>query len=190
MKSVMTPQELFTKVSKPKIQRSTFDRSHGYKTTFDAGKLIPVFVDEALPGDTLQLSTSMFGRLATPIKPIMDNVAMDVHFFSVPIRLVWDNFKKFMGEQDNPADTTDYLMPTTTSPVGGYLEGSMYDYLGIPTKVAGIEHRSDILRAIHLIYNEWYRDENLQDSVVVDKGDGPDTYSDYNALLPRGKRKN
>lgn len=189
MKSVMTPNELFTKVSKPKIQRSTFDRSHGYKTTFDAGKLIPVFCDEALPGDTFNLKASMFGRLATPLKPVMDNIQMDIHFFSVPIRLVWDNFQKFMGEQDNPADTTDYLMPTMTAPGGGYGEGTMMDYLGIPTKVGGLEHRSDFLRAIHLIYNEWYRDENLQDSVVVDKDDGPDTYSDYTSLLPRGKRK-
>lgn len=189
MKSVMTPQQLFSKVSKPKIQRSTFDRSHGYKTTFDAGKLIPVFVDEAIPGDTLQLNATMFGRLSTPLKPVMDNISMDIHFFSVPIRLVWNNFKRFMGEQDNPADTTDYLMPTMTAPGAGYAEGTMMDYLGIPTKVGNLEHRSDILRAIHLIYNEWYRDENLQDSVTVDKGDGPDTYTNYQDLLPRGKRK-
>jgi hypothetical protein len=189
MKSVMTPQQLFTKVSKPKIQRSTFDRSHGYKTTFDAGKLIPIFVDEALPGDTFNLKTTVFGRLATPLKPVMDNMAMDLHFFSVPIRLVWSNFSKFMGEQDNPSDSTDYLMPTMTSPGGGYGEGTMMDYCGIPTKVAGLEHRSDIFRAINLVWNEWYRDENLQDSVTVDMGDGPDTYSDYSTLLPRGKRK-
>jgi hypothetical protein len=189
MKSVMTPNQLFTKVAKPNIQRSTFDRSHGYKTTFDAGKLIPVFCDEALPGDTFNLKANLFGRIATPLKPIMDNIAMDIHFFSVPIRLVWDNFQKFMGEQDNPADSIDYLMPTMTAPGGGYAEGSTMDYLGIPTKVGSIEHRSDVLRAINLIYNEWYRDENLQDSVVVDKGDGPDTYTDYNTILPRGKRK-
>jgi hypothetical protein len=188
-KSVMTPQQLFTKVSKPDTQRSTFDRSHGYKTTFDAGKLIPFFVDEALPGDTMNLNTSMFGRLATPINPIMDNIQLDVHYFSVPIRLVWDNFQKFMGEQTDPGDSTDFLMPTMTSPAGGYAEGTMQDYLGIPTKVAGLEHRADFLRAIHLVYNEWYRDENLQDSIIVDKDDGPDTYSDYTALLPRGKRK-
>jgi hypothetical protein len=189
MKSVMTPQQLFTKVSKPNVQRSTFNRSHGYKTTFDAGKLIPIFCDEALPGDTFNLKTTVFGRLATPLKPVMDNMAMDVHFFSVPLRLVWDNFEKFMGEQDNPGDSTDYLMPTMVAPSGGYSEGSMMDYLGIPTKVGSIEHRSDVFRAIHLIYNEWYRDENLQDSLQVDKGDGPDTYSDYSTVLPRGKRK-
>jgi hypothetical protein len=185
----MTPQQLFNQVSKPNVQRSTFDRSHGYKTTFDAGNLIPIFADEALPGDTFNLKSQLFGRLATPLKPVMDNIAIDIHFFSVPIRLVWDNFKKFMGEQTDPGDTTDYLMPTMTSGAGGYVEGSTMDYLGIPTKVAGLEHRSDFFRAIHLIWNEWYRDENLQDSVIVDKGDGPDTPGNYNAVLPRGKRK-
>ncbi len=186
--SVMTPAELFTKVSKPKIERSTFDRSSGYKTAFDAGKLIPFFCDEALPGDTFNLKTSIFGRLATPLKPIMDNIALDVHFFSVPIRLVWDNFQKFMGEQVNITDSTDFLMPTMTSGAG-YAEETNMDYLGIPTKVPGLEHRSDFLRAIHLIYNDWYRDENLQDSKTVDLGDGPDTPATYADLLPRGKRK-
>lgn len=185
----MTPQQLFSQVSKPAIQRSTFDRSHGLKTAFDSGLLIPIFLDEALPGDTFNLKTSVFGRLSTPLKPVMDNMFLDIHYFSVPIRLVWDNFVKFMGEQANPADTTDYLMPTITSPGGGYAENSMYDYCGIPTKIGSLEHRSDFLRAIHLIYNEWYRDENLQNSVTVDKGDGPDTYTTYNSLLPRGKRK-
>jgi len=190
MKSVMTPNQLFTKISKPDINRSTFDRSHGYKTTFDAGKLIPFYLDEALPGDTFNCKAAIFGRLATPLKPIMDNIFLDVHFFSVPIRLVWDNFQKFMGEQANPSDSTDFIMPTMTSPAStGYAEGSMQDYLGIPTKVAELEHRADFTRAIHLIYNEWYRDENLQDSVVVDTGDGPDDPADYSDILPRGKRK-
>jgi hypothetical protein len=188
MKSVMSPQEHFTKISSPKIQRSVFDRSHGYKTTFDAGKLIPIFVDEALPGDTFNLKTTIFGRLNTPLKPIMDNLYVDVHFFSVPIRLVWDNWQRMNGEQDNPTDSTDFIMPTITSPAGGYAEDSIYDYMGLPTKVAGIEHRADFLRAYNLIYNQWYRDENLQDSVTLNKGDGPDADTDY-AVLPRGKRK-
>ena len=189
MKSVMTPQELFSKVSKPDIQRSTFNRSHGYKTTFDAGKLIPFYVDEALPGDTFNCKASIFGRLATPLKPIMDNIQMDIHFFSVPIRLVWDNFQKFMGEQENPGDSTDYLMPTQTSGAGGYGEKTVHDYMGIPTLIETLEHRTDFFRAYNLIWNEWYRDENIQDSVTVDKGDGPDASSDYTTILPRGKRK-
>jgi hypothetical protein len=192
MKSVMTPQQLFSQVARPNIQRSTFDRSHGYKTTFDAGKLIPIYVDEALPGDTFNMRATVFGRLATPLKPIMDNMYLDVHFFSVPYRLVWSNFKKFMGEQVDPGDSTSYVLPTMTAPAAtptGYEEGSMMDYLGLPTGVASIEHQSLPLRAINLIWNEWYRDENLQDSAVVDVDDGPDTYTDYYSLLDRGKRK-
>ena len=127
--------------------------------------------------------------MATPVKPIMDNIFMDVHFFSVPIRLVWDNWVKMNGEQDNPSDTTDYIMPTLTSTaVTGYAEGSIYDYFGIPTQVPDLEHRSDFFRAMNLIWNEWYRDENLQDSVTVRKTDSGDLVSDFD-ILPRGKRK-
>ena len=126
MKSVIKPQEQFAKIENPRISRSTFDRSHGYKTTFDAGNLIPIYVDEALPADTINLNASIFGRLATPLKPFMDNVFIDVHFFSVPIRLVWDNWQRMNGEQDNPADTTDYIMPTlTTASTTDANEGSM-----------------------------------------------------------------
>jgi hypothetical protein len=188
MKSTVTPQEVFNHVAKPQIQRSTFDRSHGYKTTMNAGSLIPVFVDEALPGDTFNISTAVFGRLSTPIKPIMDNLYMDIHYFSVPLRLVWSNFKKFMGEQTNPGDSTSYLVPTITAPAGGYTEASIYDYMGLPTKKAGIVNSALFLRAYNLIYNEWYRDENLQNSVTVNTGDGPDASTDY-TVLPRGKRK-
>ena len=188
MKSVMTNQEYFAKASSPNIQRSTFDRSHGHKTTIDSGLLYPIFVDEALPGDTFSMKATTFGRLATPLKPVMDNMYVDLHFFSVPIRLVWDNFKKFMGEQDNPGDSIDYDMPSTTSPSGGHLEGTLFDYFGIPTKVGNLEHRSDILRCYQLIWNEWYRDENLQNSIAISKGDGPDADSSF-AILPRGKRK-
>lgn len=188
MKSVVTPQQIFNHVAKPEIQRSTFDRSHGYKTTLNAGKLIPVFVDEALPGDTFNIKTSLFGRLSTPLKPIMDNMFLDVHFFSVPLRLVWSNWKKFNGEQANPGDSTSFLIPTITAPAGGYTEGSIYDYMGLPTKKEGIVNSALFLRAYNLIWNEWYRDENLQDSVTINLGDGPDTYSDYD-ILDRGKRK-
>lgn len=188
MKSTVTPQQIFNNVAKPDIQRSTFDRSHGYKTTMNAGKLIPVFVDEALPGDTFNLSTAIFARLSTPLKPIMDNMYLDVHYFSVPMRLLWSNWKKFNGEQTNPGDSTNFLIPTITAPAGGYLESSLYDYMGLPTKKASISHSALFLRAYNLIYNEWYRDENLQNSVAVNTGDGPDTHTDY-IVLPRGKRK-
>lgn len=188
MKSTITPQQIFNHVAKPEIQRSTFDRSHGYKTTLNAGQLIPVFVDEALPGDTFNISTNVFGRLSTPLKPIMDNMFMDIHYFAVPMRLLWSNWKKFNGEQTNPGDSTSFLIPTITAPVGGYTEGSVYDYMGLPTKKAGIVNSALFLRAYNLIYNNWYIDENLQTSVTINLGDGPDASTDY-AILPRGKRK-
>lgn len=185
----MTPQQLFNRVTANRIQRSTFDRSCGYKTTFDAGKLIPFFIDEALPGDTFNVKTNIFGRLATPIKPIMDNIAIDVQFFSVPIRLVWENFEKFMGEQTNPGDSTDFLMPSMDVPGGGYDEQSVFDYAGLPTKVGNLGHvRADFFRAMNLIWNEWYRDENLQDSLTVKIDDTNDGIGLY-PLLDRGKRK-
>lgn len=182
----------FSMVPKADIPRSSFDRSHGYKTTFDSGYLVPFFFDEALPGDTFSLSVSTFTRLSTPLKPIMDNMYLDVFFFAVPIRILWTNFKKFMGEQTNPGDSISYLVPTITSPAGGPAVGSLSDYLGIPT--AGQITGTDTItfnalhhRAYNLIYNEWFRDQNLQNSVTINTGDGPDASTDY-SLLKAGKR--
>lgn len=185
MPSVMAHQ--FSQVPSAEIPRSSFNRSHGYKTTFDAGYLIPIFIDEALPGDTFNLNMAGFARLATPLHPFMDNLFMHTFFFAVPVRLIWDNWQKFNGEQDNPADSTDFLVPTMESPVGGYTNQSLSDYFGIPTGVAELEHCSFWHRAYNLVWNEWFRDENLQDSVVVDKDDGPDLHTDY-VLKRRGKR--
>lgn len=190
-------QHQFAQVPEVQIQRSRFDRSHGYKTTFDAGWLIPVFVDETLPGDTFNLSMTTFARLSTPLKPFMDNVIMDCFFFHVPIRLIWNNFVKMFGEQVNPGDSTSFLVPTMTSPVGGYVAGTLQDYLGLPTASATaglgvnpantVTHSALFTRAYNLIYNNWFRDQNLQNSVTVDLGDGPDTAANY-VLLRRGKR--
>lgn len=181
-------QHTFSRSPQANIPRSKFNRSHGCKTTFDAGYLVPVLVDEALPGDTLSLHMTSFARLATPIHPFMDNLYLDSFFFAVPYRLVWTNWQKFNGEQTDPGDSTDYVVPTMTAPaVTGYTVGSLSDYFGIPTGVASLEHDSLWHRAYNLIWNEWFRDENLQDSVVVDKDDGPDSPSDY-VLLRRGKR--
>ncbi len=185
MRSVMTHQ--FSQVPRVDIPRSSFDRSHGYKTAFDAGYLVPFYIDEALPGDTFNLSVNIFGRLATPLHPIMDNMFLDVFYFACPIRLVWDNFQKMMGEQDNPDDPTDFIVPVMTTPVGGYGEGSLSDYFGIPTGVQIGNVSSLWHRMYNLTYNQWFRDQNLQDSVVVDKDDGPDAATDY-VLLRRGKR--
>ncbi len=186
MKSVM--QHKFSEVPAVSAPRSTFDRSHGHKTTFDAGYLVPIMVDEALPGDTFNVKMSGFARLATPIYPIMDNMRMETFFFAVPYRLVWDNFQKFMGEQVDPGDPIAYTVPTVPTPAAGIPNESLYDYLGIPTKIASSFDINNIVgRAHNLIFNEWFRDQNLQDSLVVDKDDGPDTYTDY-VLKRRGKR--
>ena len=114
MKSVMSHE--FSQVPSADIPRSSFNRSHGHKTTFDAGNLVPVFVDEALPGDTFTLNPTLFARLNTPIYPLMDNMFLDIHFFSVPVRQIWDNFRKFSGEQVNPADSTDFTVPISNAP--------------------------------------------------------------------------
>lgn len=178
----------FSQVPKVSIPRSSFDRSHQVKTTFDAGYLVPVFADEVLPGDTMSLSMTSFSRLTTPVFPIMDNLHLDYFFFFVPNRLLWTNWQRFMGEQDNPDDSTDYVIPTMTSTaVTGYSNQSLHDYLGIPTLVPGLVHSSLWHRAYNLIWNKCFRDENLQDSVVVDVDDGPDNPTDY-VLLKRGKR--
>ena len=177
----------FSQVPTAQIPRSSFNRTHGHKTTFNAGYLIPILVDEALPGDTFSVNMSGFARLATPIKPLMDNMVMDSFFFAVPIRLIWDNWQRFNGEQDNPTDSVDFLVPTTSAPDQGYGEETIEDYMGIPTKVGNLEHNSLHLRAYNLIWNEWFRDQNLQDSVTVPKGDGPDPEGTY-TLLRRGKR--
>jgi hypothetical protein len=180
MKSVMAHS--FSRIPSANIPRSSFDRSHGVKTTFDSGLLIPFFIDETLPGDTFNLKTSGFARLSTPIYPLMDNMYMETFFFHVPLRLVWTNFVKMMGEQDDPGDSTDYTVPTRT---GGVAENSIYDYFGWP--VNGVNVTGEVLstRAYALIWNEWFRDQNLQDSLVVDKGDSHVTGI---GLQRRGKR--
>ena len=157
------------------MRRSKFDRSHVYKTTFDAGKLIPVFVDEVLPGDTTRMSVNYFARLATPIKPIMDNIYLDWFFFFVPNRLVWEHWQNFCFEQEDPDDSTDYVIPTVSasSATNNSLVGSLWDYFGLPINTT--ENLTGInalpFRGVYLIYNEWFRDENLQKSVKIEKGD-------------------
>lgn len=179
-------QHLFSQVPKTEIPRSRFNRSHGLKTTFDAGYLVPILVDEVLPGDTFNLKATLFTRVATLISPIMDNLYMDTFFFFVPERLVFENFQRMCGEQDNPDDSTDFLFPTITAPSGGFPVGSLADYFGIPTGVANLEVRAEPFRCYNLIYNEWFRDENLQDSVPFTKADS-DNQANY-TLLRRGKR--
>ena len=157
------------------MKRTKFDRSHVYKTTFDSGKLIPVFVDEVLPGDTTRMSVNYFARLATPIKPIMDNIYLDWFFFFVPNRLVWEHWQNFCFEQEDPDDNIDYVIPTvsaTGNSDNAYI-GSLWDYFGLPVNTSGNLSGISALpfRGVYLIWNEWFRDENLQKTVKIQKGD-------------------
>ena len=157
------------------MKRTKFDRSHVYKTTFDSGKLIPVFVDEVLPGDTTRMSVNYFARLATPIKPIMDNIYLDWFFFFVPNRLVWEHWQNFCFEQEDPDDSTDYVIPVimaNDNSNNSYI-GSLWDYFGLPLNTSGTISGISALpfRGVYLIWNEWFRDENLQKSVKIQKGD-------------------
>lgn len=186
MQSVM--DHSFSQVPSVETPRSSFNRSHGYKTTFDAGYLIPIMVDEALPGDTFTFNPSVFARINTPIYPIMDNLFLDTFSFSVPVRQIWANFRKFCGEQVDPGDSISYTVPTmAATATTGYSNESLHDYLGLPTKVPDYTHSSLFHRAYNHIYNEWFRDQNLIDSAVVDTDDGPDDPADY-VLRRRGKR--
>lgn len=187
-KQIQRTRNRFSEVPKAEISRSTFNRSHTLKTTFDASYLIPIFVDEALPGDTFTLSMNGFARLATPLKPVMDNLYLDTFFFAIPNRLVWDNWERFMGAQDNPDDSVDYVIPTMAGFTPQY--GSVYDYFGLPITASQTPQGTVSalpFRAMNLVWNEWFRDQNIQDSVEVRRNDGPDLSSVY-TLLKRGKR--
>lgn len=192
--STTASQAHFSGVPKADIPRSSFDRSHGHKTTFNGGDLVPVIVDDVLPGDTLKLKMTAFTRLTSQAlqTPIMDNLFLDSFFFFVPMRLVWNNWEKFNGAQDNPGDSTSFLIPQQVSPVNGYASGSLQDFMGLPVTplpdvTRTITHSAIPLRMYNLIYNQWFRDQNMQNSLTVDKGDGPDNVANY-TLQKRGKR--
>jgi len=185
MKSVMGHK--FSEIPRAEIQRSSFDRSHGYKTTFNAGWLIPFYLDEVYPGDTFNLRMTCLARIATLLKPPMDNMFLDTHFFFVPMRLLWTNWERMNGEQYNPADTTDFEIPQIVSPSGGWQTGTLADYLGLPVGVANISVSALPFRCYNRIYRDWYRDQNLVDSPKINLGDGPDSDADY-TLLRRAKR--
>jgi hypothetical protein len=186
MQSVM--KKRFSEQPTVDLPRSRFDLSHGYKTTIDAGWLCPIFCDtNILPGDTWDVKLHGFSRLATPTFPIMDNMQMETFFFFVPHRLVWNNFHKLMGERENPGDSISYTVPIIND-INNEPNMSLTDYFGLPTQIgANYAVNSFAYRAYALIWNEWFRDQNLQDQVTVDKDDGPDTIADYD-LLRRGKR--
>ena len=155
------------------MQRSKFVREMTHKTTFNAGDLIPIYVDDALPGDTIQMDMASCIRMSTPIYPVMDNAYIDTYFFSVPERLVWEHWKEFMGENTTSKweQTIEYQMPQIKSPAGGWTKGTIADYMGVPTKIDNLSIRADYFRAYALIWNEWFRDENLKDPAHINKDD-------------------
>ena len=190
-RSVMEHQ--FSEVPRVDIPRSTFNRSHGHKTTFDADYLIPIIVDDVIPGDTYSVNVNFFARLATPLFPIMDNMYLETFFFFVPYRILWNNWEKFCGSQEDPADSIDFTIPAVNNAaVDMSLTGDvreLFRYMGMPhhTSVPLQQVSALPFRAYNLIWNEWFRDQNLQNSVDVDLDDGPDTWTQY-TLLKRGKR--
>lgn len=186
-----TSQHNFAMVPSANIPRSKFDRSFPFKDTFDFDYLTPFFIDEILPGDDISLSVNTFARLSTQIRPVMDNMYLDFFFFFCPNRLLQTNWVKLMGEQNNPGDTISYILPTLDAfPAGGPEVGTIYDKMGLPTDVAGgwTLNNTLPLRMYNLVYKEWFRDENLQNSPTINVDDGPDQIADY-SLLKRGKRK-
>ena len=181
-------QHSFSRAPQAGIPRSSFNRTFGVKTTFDEGYLVPILADEMLPGDTFSLKMHAFARLSTLLFPIMDNLYLETFFFFVPNRLVWDNWENFCQVSTGPSDVTSYTIPQQNGPTSvGYAEGSLADYFGIPTLITNLKPNALHFRAYNLIYNEWFRSEDLQSLVTVDVDDGPDDYTDY-VLLRRGKR--
>ena len=198
----------FATVPKAEIQRSSFDRSHNWKGTFDAGLLVPFYWDEIYPADTFNLSVNMLVRLATPVVPIMDNLYIDTFFFFVPDRLVWNNFEKLMGAREDPDDSNDFLTPLTFTENTEVEVNSVMDYLGFPLgNIYGVGGSTNnklnchslVLRCYELIWNEWFRSEFLQDSIKINKSDSAGYTTDVTSLpnglfhksgscLPRGKR--
>lgn len=151
------------------MSRSTFDRPFSHKTTFNVGDIIPFYVDEVLPGDTHKIRTSKVVRMQTLLTPVMDNIYLDTYYFFVPDRIVWNHWKQFMGENTESAwvPSTEYEVPQITAPSGGWAEGTIADYMGVPTKVAGLSVNALPFRAYALIMNEWFRDENLCDPLNI-----------------------
>ena len=186
MKSNMPPQKNFSKVPEIRgVQRSVFNRTHTHKSTFDTGKLVPFYVDEILPGDSQDVKANIFARLSSSLEfPIMDNLHMDTFFFFVPFRILWTNWKKFMGEREDPDSSIDFIIPQVTSV--GVAVGDLFDFFGIPTGV-GVSINSLYARGYIKIYNEWFRDQNLIDSVLEFSGDGPEVDTQY-PIQSRGKR--
>ena len=181
----------FAMVPRSDIPRSTFVTTHSLKTTFQTGYLIPILVDEVLPGDVHRGELTVFARLATPVFPIMDGMTLETFFFFVPNRLLWDNWTKMMGERTNPADSISYTVPQHVSTGTGFAVASLEDYLGLPTDSTQMTQAVSVnvlpLRGYYFIWNEWFRDQNLQNSLIWSKGDTPSSEGGF-VLQRRNKR--
>lgn len=163
----------FSTLPKANISRSQFDRSSSLKTSFNVGDVVPFYLDEVLPGDTFKISTSKVVRFQTLLTPMMDNVYLDTYYFFVPNRLVWDHWKEFNGENTQSAwiPEVEYSIPQVTAPSGGWNIGTIADYFGIPTGVSGLSVSALPFRAYTMIMNEWFRDQNLVDPLLLDTDD-------------------
>lgn len=178
----------FSNVPKVKLPRASFKTTRTHKTTFNADYLVPVYVGEALPGDTWDFDMAMLARFSSPLKtPVMDNAYLDIFSFAAPLRILQTNFPKIFGMEVDPLDVNTTQTPIITPTTGGFTALSLEDYFGLPLGIEGIEVVSYWHRFYNDIWNNFFRDQNLQDSVVVDRDDGPDSYADY-TLLKRGKR--
>jgi hypothetical protein len=188
MKSATRGNKLFATNPSVNRPRSTFTRHSDLKTTMYSGVLVPVYWDETLPGDTFNVSATFFGRMATPLVPIMDNAYLETFWFYCPNRLLWDNFKKQQGEQTNPGDSTSFLTPIINNfAAGASTVHSLYDYFGHPMTLTTFT-TPPVLTSLHLrmynkTWNEWFRDQDLQNSVTVPTGDGPDDYAATYSIL-------
>lgn len=166
-------EQHFTQVPHAEIRRSTFKRPFSLLTTLNEGDLVPIYVDEVLPADTFRIDLNSLVRMSTPLYPVMDNCDIDYYMFFVPARLLWDHFENLMGQNDSSywAEDVEYTTPVTTAPKGGWANGTIADYFGIPTEVENLKVNSLPFRAYAKIWNEWFRDENLQQPVTMSKTD-------------------
>lgn len=166
-------EQHYAQVPHAEIRRAKFQRDFNLLTTMNEGDLVPIYLDEVLPADTFKINLNALVRMATPLYPVMDNAHMDFYFFFVPARLLWKHFQNLMGQNDSTfwAETTEYTTPVTTAPEGGWNVGTLADYFGIPTGVSGLKVNSLPFRAYAKVWNEWFRDENLQQPVTQSMDD-------------------
>lgn len=166
-------EQHYAQVPHAEIRRAKFQRDFNLLTTMNEGDLVPIYLDEVLPADTFKINLNALVRMATPLYPVMDNANIDFYFFFVPARLLWNHFQNLMGQNDSTfwAETVEYTTPQTKAPENGWNVGTIADYMGIPTGVKGLSVNSLPFRAYAKIWNEWFRDENLQQPVTQSMDD-------------------